>query len=86
MATRSRAFTTSVNKFVRAATWLGPLDAPAVASLKSMATKLDDPETMSPAMLSAFGLTYRQLLKRAPDHIEEVDEFERLLDEGSEAE
>ena len=45
MTTRrtTRGFVTSLNKFLKAATWLGPIDAPAVASLKAMAKELDVP-------------------------------------------
>lgn len=74
-------FTDSLKEFLSAAAWIGPLDAPAVASLRAMAYELDS-GGMTPALLSQFGLAYRSLLKRAPKDAPPEDEFERLLAEG----
>lgn len=84
MTTRrtTRGFVTSLNKFLKAATWLGPIDAPAVASLKAMAKELDSSSQLSPSLLSQYGLSYRSLLKRAPAEDAADAEFERLLAEG----
>jgi len=84
MTTRrpTRGFTSSLNKFLKSSPWIGPADAPAVASLKAMARELDAAEILSPAMLSQFGLSYRSLLKRQPSEEPAEDEFERLLAEG----
>lgn len=71
-------FTRSVAEFEDASPWLGPLDAPAVASLRAMAAKLDAGD-MAPAMLSAFGLAYRSLLKRAPVQDKPDDPLEAAL-------
>lgn len=76
-------FTRSIKEFVDASPWLGPLDAPALAALKAMAETLDSGD-LTPAMLSAFGLAYRALLKRAPLDAPPEDEFEALLAEGRE--
>ena len=75
----TRGFTTSINKFIKASPWIGPTDAPAVASLKAMAKELDTAEFLSPAMLSQFGLSFRALQKRAPAEDAAEDEFEAAL-------
>lgn len=84
MTTRrpTRGFTSSLNKFIKAASWLGPLDAPAIAALKAICKELDTAEVMTPAMLAQHGLAYRSLLKRQPSEEPAEDEFERLLAEG----
>lgn len=79
------SFTQAVAEFVAASPWLGPQDAPALVSLRAMATRLDN-GGMTPALLSQYGLAYRSLLKRAPSEAPAQDEFERLLAQGSEAE
>lgn len=58
--------------------WLTDEDSPAVAALEAAAVQLD--KEMSPALLSAYGLTYRNLLKRKPgDQTEGGDELDSLI-------
>lgn len=58
-------FTDAVDEFVSASPWLGAAEAPAVATLRSLARRLDGGDD-SPALVGQFGLTHRALLKRAP--------------------
>lgn len=61
-----------------ASSWLTDEDSPAVAALEAAAVQLD--KEMSPALLSAYGLTYRNLLKRKPEASEEDgDELDDLI-------
>ena len=76
-------FTRSIETFVSASPWIGPLDAPAVAALRAMARVLDTSDGMTPAMLSQWGLAFRALSKKAPAEAPPEDEFERLLAEGA---
>ena len=74
-------FADALAEFIAASPWLGPLDAPAVAALSAMASELDA-GGMTPALLSQWGLTYRNLVRRAPADAPEEDEFEAALAEG----
>lgn len=74
-------FADSLSEFLGASPWIGPLDAPAVASLRAMAFELDA-GGMTPALLSQWGLAYRSLIRRAPQDAPPEDEFEALLAEG----
>lgn len=83
MAGRRRArktYSASVDEFLKASPWLGPMDAPAVAALQNLAAQLD--EDPIPAMVAQFGLTYRNLLKRAPGAEAEVDPIDALVDQA----
>jgi hypothetical protein len=60
-----KTFVESVDEFVSSADWLLPTDGIAVTSLYQMAQELDQNGMTGPIM-SAFGLAYRSLLKRAP--------------------
>ncbi|GMA34734.1 hypothetical protein [Demequina litorisediminis] len=55
----------AVTAFIEASPWLSPVDMPALVTLTSLADLLDagDPK---PATVAQFGLTYRSLLKTAP--------------------
>ena len=71
------SFVKAVETFKKsAAEWLTDEDLPAVAALEAAAEALD--KKMSPALLSAYGLTYRNLLKRKP---QETDEGGDALDD-----
>lgn len=72
------AMSQSVEEFLTAASsWLTDEDSPAVASLRLMAAQLDT--KFSAPTASAFGLVYRNLLKRKPGGSAEVDPLEALL-------
>ncbi|QRY40855.1 hypothetical protein JVX92_00740 [Microbacterium hominis] len=72
-------FVKAVATFKKSAkSWLTDEDSPAVAALEAAARQLD--AEMSPALLSAYGLTYRNLLKRKPaDPNESGDELDDLI-------
>ncbi|TDL43595.1 hypothetical protein [Microbacterium oleivorans] len=72
-------FKAAVATFKKSAkSWLQDEDSPAVAALEAAAVQLD--KEMSPALLSAYGLTYRNLLKRKPgDTTEDGDELDDLF-------
>jgi hypothetical protein len=78
MAT-SNLFTAATDAFLLTANnWLSAEDAPAIAALMGAASALDK-DGITPALLSAYGLTYRSLLKRKPGADAEPDELESLL-------
>ena len=76
MNMKSSTFVESVDAFVESADWLTDEDMPAVVSLYKMAIALDD-EITGPIM-SAFGLTYRNLAKKKVV-AEEESELDKLL-------
>lgn len=49
---------------VAAVDWLSPVDAPAVALLRTLAAQLDREPTA--ALATSYGTAYRALIKRAP--------------------
>jgi len=61
----SRSFKRSVEKFVKASSWLSAEHEPALVMLRAMAEELDG-GNLTPAMLAQFGLAYRSLAKLAP--------------------
>lgn len=61
-----------------AASWLTPLDAPAVAQLRILATQLDAEPTA--ALATSYGTAYRALIKRAPT-AKPADELGDLLND-----
>lgn len=75
------SFVNAVKTFKKSAKdWLTDEDSPAVAALEAAAVQLD--KEMSPALLSAYGLTYRNLLKRKPGDAEDGgDELDSLIPE-----
>lgn len=61
----ARTFTTATNAFMRASKgWLTAEHAPAVTTLKVLASQLD--REVSAALVAQYGLTYRSLLKEKP--------------------
>ena len=77
----ARTFRSSVDKFVKASSWLGDEHEPALVMLRAMAKELDDGH-LSPAMLSQFGLAYRSLAKLAPSGNEAEDPVDALIAQG----
>ena len=75
-------FTESVQEFIAASPWLAPSDAPAVVTLQRLADELDN-GALVPALVAQFGLTFRNLLKRAPVEDGPADELELLLGDVS---
>lgn len=72
-----KTFTEAVLQFIRTSSWLSDVDEPAVVALLAMAAELD--QTMTPALLAQYGLTYRNLLSRAPQAADDQDELAKLL-------
>lgn len=69
----------SVQRFLTSATWLTDADAPAVTTLILLARHLDS-QGFQAATVAQLGLTYRALLKRAPNAGgDETDPLEALL-------
>lgn len=71
-----KTFVESVDNFVKASPWLSLEDDIAVTSLYHMAEELD--AELTAPILSAFGLTYRSLAKKAPV-AKEASELGKLL-------
>jgi hypothetical protein len=61
---------------------LGAADQPALVSLHRMAAELDAAESISPALIGQFGLTFRDLRKREPKAEGEPDALEAALREA----
>lgn len=72
------SFKEAVTTFEQQAEWLGGADLPALVTLRRIADELDD-GNMSPALLSQFGLTFRDLRKREPTGEGSSDELEAAL-------
>lgn len=74
-------FVKAVETFKKsAASWLTDEDSPAVAALEASAKELD--KEVTGALLNAYGLTYRNLLKRKPGDAEDGgDELDSLIPE-----
>lgn len=67
----------ATNRMIREmAGWTGPLDAPAIAQLRILATQLD--QSPSAALSSSYGIVYRALIKRAPTE-KPADELGAML-------
>lgn len=69
--------TEAVLTFIRTSPWLTDADAPAVTLLLECAHQLDTEPTA--AWASQYGLTYRNLLSRAPQEPDDQDEIDKLL-------
>lgn len=71
-----KTFTQAVEDFLEAADWLTDVDQPAVVSLQQAAAELDSAGVQA-ALLNTYGITYRQLLKRAgrTDAVDEAEDF-----------
>lgn len=69
--------TEAVLTFIRSSPWLTDADAPAITLLLECAHQLDTDPTA--AWASQYGLTYRNLLSRAPSEPDAQDELAQLL-------
>ena len=72
-----KTFTDAVLTFISNSSWLTEVDEPAIVALLAMAAELD--RAMTPALLAQYGLTYRNLLSRAPAGADEQDDLAKLL-------
>lgn len=63
--------------FIRTSSWLTDVDEPAVTMLLALADEFDRERTS--ALAAQYGLTYRNLLARAPQVADEQDELAKLL-------
>lgn len=75
-----QTFLGSVEEFVAASPWLGPEHAPALMTLRAVATKLDGGDVQA-ALVSQFGLVYRALLGQRPT-VEQADPLAEALQEA----
>jgi len=73
-------FTESVERFVKAATWLDETDEPAVTALRQAAEHLDA-NGISVGVLSVFTLTHRALQKKGQKGNEGFDDDEAFLND-----
>lgn len=71
-------FESSVERFIKAATWLDESDEPAVTALRRAAEHLDT-NGISVGVLSVFTLTHRALQKKGQKGNEGFDEDEDFL-------
>lgn len=71
-------FSEAVKRFEDASPWLGDEHSIALVTLRSVAAQLDSGD-LTPALLQQLGLTYRDLLKRAPAEDAPVDPLEAAL-------
>jgi hypothetical protein len=67
----------STELFLASCDWLTDAHLPAVTSLRMMSALLD--QEINPPLMTQYQLAYRNLMKQAPTHVEEVDELARLL-------
>jgi len=74
----ARSLVAKVQEFENSCDWLTVEDGLALTSLYLMAEELDNNGIQGP-IISAFGLAYRSLLKRAPQAKGTGDELEGLL-------
>lgn len=75
--TPRQTFAEATEEFVRAADWLGPEHAPAVATLRLSAAQLD--RELTSALLGQYNLTYRALLRAQPVDPDAADPLELEL-------
>lgn len=75
-----KTFTQAVTAFEEdASLWLSTQDQPALVAMYALAEELDSGD-MVPALVAQFGLTYRNLLNRAPvAGADEDDPLEAIL-------
>lgn len=78
-------FTDATEQFIAAADWIGAEHAPAVISLRLIATQLDSELStlrgLSAALVAQYNLTYRGLLKARPIDLDADDPLEKALRE-----
>ena len=67
----------STEAFLASCDWLTDAHLPAITSLRMMAALLD--QEINPPMMTQYQLAYRNLMKQAPQHAEELDELAKLL-------
>jgi len=72
------SFQDAVKRFEASADWLGDADLPALVTLRRIADELDG-GNMSPALISQFGLTFRDLRKRQSSGDGDGDALEAAL-------
>lgn len=77
MTEQHPTFTEATEQFVAASTWLGPEHAPAVATLRLLASQLD--RDLTAALVAQYGLVYRSLLKAQPIDPDADDPLEQEL-------
>jgi hypothetical protein len=73
-----RGFREAVDKFILFADWLTEEDDVAIVTLQAIADELDTMNKLHAPLVSAFGLTYRDLKKKKPGDAEEVDPFNNI--------
>lgn len=73
-------FTAATEQFLRAADWIGPQHAPAVATLRLVALQLD--EMLTAPLVAQYNLAYRALLKSQPVDPDADDPLEQALREA----
>lgn len=78
----ARSLVEATRKFIDSSPWLSDEDLPAVVMLESLAEQLDESGPV-PAMAAQFGLTYRQLLKKAPKGPGEKSALASALEEAA---
>lgn len=78
----ARSLVAATQKFKEASTWLADEDLPAIVMLETLAEQLDAQGPV-PAMAAQYGLTYRQLLKKAPKVAEVASPLAAALEEAA---
>jgi hypothetical protein len=73
-----RGFRESVDKFILFADWLSEEDEIAIVTLQAVADELDTMDKLHAPLVSAFGLTYRDLKKKKPGDSDEIDPFNNI--------
>jgi hypothetical protein len=73
-----RGFRAAVDKFIATSDWLTEEDEVAIVTLQAVADELDSMPKLHAPLVSAFGLTYRDLKKKKPGEAEEVDPFNNI--------
>lgn len=74
-------FQSAVKRFEKANPWLGDAHGIALVTLRKVAAQLDSGD-LTPALLQQLGLTYRDLMKRAPESEGDVDPVEDIINRG----
>ncbi|QTX04119.1 hypothetical protein [Agromyces archimandritae] len=75
------SFVGAVAEFIAASEWLGPQHKPALVTLRALARQLD--QRVTAAMVSQFGVAFRDLRAQAPAAAGDDDgEVDSILDEA----
>jgi len=72
------SFEESTQKFIDSAHWLTQIDMPAVTSMMACAKELDT-NGVQAALLNAYGLIFRNLMKRSSPQLDEDTFLDDLL-------